>query len=186
MDIEAIESPDDIHQRINKIAKAGGDRFETKHKRKDGEIINVEPLMNQIPEKVIVTETAEKLATPVKKTIDDAGKRQFERIKEKTPAEADEPYENTKPDNTDNVTDTVNEENATEDEDITKTDEPELEDLPDDTSDEEGTIDDEVGTGTETIDEPDTSNTQDSDPNQVNPGTGQSATGNDVTKKIGQ
>ena len=40
MDIEAIESSEDIHQRIDKIAKEGGDRFETKHKRKDGEIID--------------------------------------------------------------------------------------------------------------------------------------------------
>ena len=41
-DVEAIETSGEIQQRINKITKEGGDRFETKHTRKDGRIIDVE------------------------------------------------------------------------------------------------------------------------------------------------
>jgi PAS domain S-box-containing protein len=42
MDIEAIEKPEDISQRIKKIIEQGGDRFETKHKCKDGRILDME------------------------------------------------------------------------------------------------------------------------------------------------
>jgi PAS domain S-box-containing protein len=42
MDIEAIENPDETVRRIKKIVERGGDRFETKHKCKDGRIIDIE------------------------------------------------------------------------------------------------------------------------------------------------
>lgn len=48
MDIEAIDSSEDILKHINKIVKEGGDRFETKHRRKDGRIIDVEVSTNYL------------------------------------------------------------------------------------------------------------------------------------------
>ena len=41
-DIEAIEDPEDVKRHIEKIIRTGYDRFETKHKRKDEQIIDVE------------------------------------------------------------------------------------------------------------------------------------------------
>jgi PAS domain S-box-containing protein len=41
-DIEAQWTPEQIAQRIDKVRKQGYDRFETKHRRKDGRIIDVE------------------------------------------------------------------------------------------------------------------------------------------------
>ncbi len=41
-DIEAIETKEETAQRIQRIAKTGGARFETRHRRKDGRIIDVE------------------------------------------------------------------------------------------------------------------------------------------------
>jgi PAS domain S-box-containing protein len=41
-DVEAIEKPRDVIARMRKVLKTGGDRFETKHKRKDGAIIDLE------------------------------------------------------------------------------------------------------------------------------------------------
>ena len=41
-DIEAAESPADVARHIQKIMAQGSDRFETRHKRKDGRIIDVE------------------------------------------------------------------------------------------------------------------------------------------------
>ncbi len=40
-DLEVIENHEDISQRVKKIITEGSDRFETKHKRKDGKIIDV-------------------------------------------------------------------------------------------------------------------------------------------------
>jgi len=48
MEIEAVETPEDILQRIDKIITEGGDRFETKHKRKDGRIIDVDISTNYL------------------------------------------------------------------------------------------------------------------------------------------
>ncbi len=49
-DIEAEETPEEIHKRIQRIMESGVDRFETRHRRKDGRIIDVEvslTFMNQ-------------------------------------------------------------------------------------------------------------------------------------------
>jgi PAS domain S-box-containing protein len=40
-DIEAVDSPEEIAQRIKRVIEQGYDRFETRHKRKDGQIIDV-------------------------------------------------------------------------------------------------------------------------------------------------
>jgi two-component system NtrC family sensor kinase len=45
-DIEATEKPEETSQRINRVIKHGGDRFETKHRCKDGSIINIEISVN--------------------------------------------------------------------------------------------------------------------------------------------
>jgi PAS domain S-box-containing protein len=45
-DVEAIESPEDTSQRIEKIMKVSGDRFETRHRCKDGRIIDIEVSVN--------------------------------------------------------------------------------------------------------------------------------------------
>ncbi len=47
-DVEALETPKDTAQRIQKVIKTGSDRFETKHKRKDGEIVDIEVSVNFI------------------------------------------------------------------------------------------------------------------------------------------
>ena len=41
-DIEAVEDPEEIKRHIQKMRETGGDRFESRHKRKDGAIIDVE------------------------------------------------------------------------------------------------------------------------------------------------
>jgi PAS domain S-box-containing protein len=45
-DIEAIEKPEETAARIAKVRKAGGDRFETRHRCKDGGIVDVEVSIN--------------------------------------------------------------------------------------------------------------------------------------------
>jgi len=47
-DVEAIESQGDIRARIQKIIEQGSDRFETRHKRKDGQVIDVEVSTNYL------------------------------------------------------------------------------------------------------------------------------------------
>ncbi len=49
-DIEALEKQEDVAKRIEKIIKIGGDRFETRHKCKDGKIIDIEISVNYIKE----------------------------------------------------------------------------------------------------------------------------------------
>jgi len=41
-DLDAKQSPEETSKHVEKIIKKGSDRFETKHRRKDGKIINVE------------------------------------------------------------------------------------------------------------------------------------------------
>jgi PAS domain S-box-containing protein/putative nucleotidyltransferase with HDIG domain len=47
-DIEEIEKPEDIAERIRKIEEVGYDRFETRHRRKDGGIVDVEISVNYL------------------------------------------------------------------------------------------------------------------------------------------
>jgi PAS domain S-box-containing protein len=46
LDVEAVENPEETSQRIKKIVEQGSDRFETRHRRKDGEVINIEISVN--------------------------------------------------------------------------------------------------------------------------------------------
>lgn len=45
-DVEAIETPEDTSQRIKKMIETGGDRFESRHRRKNGLILDVEVSIN--------------------------------------------------------------------------------------------------------------------------------------------
>ena len=47
-DVEASEKSTDIAHRIQKITKSGADRFETRHRRKDGKIIDIEISVNYL------------------------------------------------------------------------------------------------------------------------------------------
>ncbi|MBM3119413.1 MAG: PAS domain S-box protein [Chloroflexi bacterium] len=49
MDVEAIEKPEETTSRIRKIKEVGYDRFESRHRRKDGRIIDVEISVNYLP-----------------------------------------------------------------------------------------------------------------------------------------
>lgn len=42
IDIDAIDTPADVHARIERMLKSGGERFETKHRTRSGDIIDVE------------------------------------------------------------------------------------------------------------------------------------------------
>ena len=48
-DIEAIEKPEETAARIRKIKEVGYDRFESRHRRKDGRVIDVEISVNYLP-----------------------------------------------------------------------------------------------------------------------------------------
>ncbi|MBM4136523.1 MAG: PAS domain S-box protein [Nitrospira sp.] len=47
-DIEAIEKPEETAQRIHRIMETGGDRFETRHRCKDGRIVDIEVSVNYV------------------------------------------------------------------------------------------------------------------------------------------
>ncbi len=47
-DVEAMESPERIKEHIEEIIETGYDRFETKHRHKDGRILDVEASVNYI------------------------------------------------------------------------------------------------------------------------------------------
>jgi PAS domain S-box-containing protein len=49
-DIDMIDTPADVHARIERIRKSGGDRFETKHRKQSGEIIDVEVASTLLPD----------------------------------------------------------------------------------------------------------------------------------------
>jgi hypothetical protein len=49
-DIEAVETPEEVAQRIRRIMASGGDRFETQHRCRDGKIIDVEVSVNYLKE----------------------------------------------------------------------------------------------------------------------------------------
>ncbi len=48
-DIEVLESPSDTAAHIQKIIEQGNDRFESRHRRKDGTILNVEVSVQYLP-----------------------------------------------------------------------------------------------------------------------------------------
>ena len=48
-DIEAIERPEETAERMQKISDVGYERFESRHRRKDGAIIDVEVSVNYLP-----------------------------------------------------------------------------------------------------------------------------------------
>ncbi|MCG6550767.1 MAG: PAS domain S-box protein [Candidatus Magnetominusculus sp. LBB02] len=48
MDIEVLETPEEIQRRIKRMTETGGDRFESKHRHKDGRVIDVEVSVNFI------------------------------------------------------------------------------------------------------------------------------------------
>ncbi|MBN1156881.1 PAS domain S-box protein [Candidatus Woesearchaeota archaeon] len=45
-DVEEIEKPEETSQRIKRIKSIGSDRFETRHKRKDGRVVDIEVSVN--------------------------------------------------------------------------------------------------------------------------------------------
>lgn len=49
-DIDAGDTPDDVHARIERMLKIGGERFETKHRTRSGEIIDVEVSITMLPD----------------------------------------------------------------------------------------------------------------------------------------
>jgi PAS domain S-box-containing protein len=48
-DIEALEKPEDVAQRMKKVTEQGHDRFETRHRRTDGKILDIEVSINYVP-----------------------------------------------------------------------------------------------------------------------------------------
>lgn len=48
-DVEFIESTEQIEERIHRIEKSGVDRFETKHRLKNGQVVDVEVSVNYLP-----------------------------------------------------------------------------------------------------------------------------------------
>ncbi|MBU0688201.1 MAG: PAS domain S-box protein [Gammaproteobacteria bacterium] len=48
--LEAVENPDDTRQHIEKIMREGYDRFETKHRRKDGVVLDIEIAVTLMPQ----------------------------------------------------------------------------------------------------------------------------------------
>lgn len=49
-DIDSIDTPADIRARTERMLKNGGERFETKHRKQSGEIIDIEASINLLPD----------------------------------------------------------------------------------------------------------------------------------------
>jgi PAS domain S-box-containing protein/putative nucleotidyltransferase with HDIG domain len=49
-DLEAVKTPNEIKTHIQKVTEIGSDRFETRHRRKDGRIIDIEVSMTFMPQ----------------------------------------------------------------------------------------------------------------------------------------
>jgi PAS domain S-box-containing protein/putative nucleotidyltransferase with HDIG domain len=49
-DLEAVKTPNEIKNHIQKVIEIGSDRFETRHRRKDGRIIDIEVSMTFMPQ----------------------------------------------------------------------------------------------------------------------------------------
>lgn len=49
-DVEAVEGPEDVERHIKKAVEAGHDRFETRHRCKDGAVLNIEVSVNYLDE----------------------------------------------------------------------------------------------------------------------------------------
>ena len=49
-DIECDENPEEVARHMKKIIETGSDRFETHHRRKDGQIINIEASVHYLPQ----------------------------------------------------------------------------------------------------------------------------------------
>lgn len=47
-DVEAVEKPEETAQHLRRVMENGGDRFETRHRRKNGEIVDIEVSVNYI------------------------------------------------------------------------------------------------------------------------------------------
>jgi hypothetical protein len=159
-----------------------------------GEIINVEPLVDQVPEKVVVTELAVERAAPLKNAIEEAGKRQVEGSQEEIPPVPGDTSKNRVPDEQDNAREIITPEESTEnarDEEIIRTDEPELEaDRQGDAIDREEPEDVETDKEAEVTDRQNTDNTtlpddsmQEDDLVEEKPANGETDTGADVTDR---
>jgi hypothetical protein len=115
------------------------------------DIVDVEPLINQVPEEVIVTELAVERAVPIKTAIEEAGKQPVERSMEETQSGPDNSSENgtaDKPDSmsTGEMTTKEDSPNSARDEEIIRTDKPVIEDnYQDKALDEEGAEEAEAG-----------------------------------------
>ena len=48
-DVEAVEKPEETRAHIEKVLSAGSDRFETRHRHKDGRVLDVEVTVNFLP-----------------------------------------------------------------------------------------------------------------------------------------
>src|SRR3972149_6135040 len=48
-DVEGLETPDGVNEHIRKVIEKGFDRFETKHRCKDGRVIDIEVSVNYLP-----------------------------------------------------------------------------------------------------------------------------------------
>lgn len=97
------------------------------------EIVDVETLVNQVPEEVVVTELAVERAAPIKTAIEEARKQQIEQSMEETQSGLDDSSQTGITDKPDSmrIREIINEEdspNGAQDEEIIRTDKPVIED----------------------------------------------------------